>query len=153
MIINKERTQILAEKFFSISVATNCLKSIYKLLTVSELILNGHIFTEEVLETINRLSNRKIAESDRILNKILKRIASKISINLMQRIYTAFLCKLLPTYYKKSIIIILCKKNKKNYLLPESYKLITLENMLIKVIKKILITYISCTAEKYSLLL
>ena len=87
--INKERTQILVEKFFSISVVTDCLKSIHELLTVSKLILNGHIFTEEVLETINRLLNKKAAESDRISNKILKRITSKISTDLIQRIYTA----------------------------------------------------------------
>ena len=79
MIINKERTQILAEKFFFMSVATDYLKNVYKLLTVSELILNNYIFTEEVLETINRLLNRKTAELDKILNEVLKRIASEIS--------------------------------------------------------------------------
>ena len=63
------------------------------------------------------------------------------------------MCSLLLIYYKKSTTVILCKKNKKNYLLSESFRLITLKNMLIKIIKKILITYLSCTAEKYSLLL
>ena len=153
MIINKERTQILIEKFFSISVVTDCLKDMYELLTVPELILNGYISTKKVLETINRLSNEKAAESDRILNEILKRIASEISVNLTQGIYTAFMCSLLLTYYKKLIIIILHKNGKKNYLLPESYRLITLKNMLTKIIKKMLVTYLSHTAEEYSLLL
>ena len=83
MIINKEKTQILVEKFFSISVVTDCLKNIYELLTVSELILNDYISAEKVLKTINRLSNKKTAESDRILNEILKRIALEISADLM----------------------------------------------------------------------
>ena len=134
------------------SIVTDCLKNIYESLTVSELILNDYIFTEEVLETNNRLLNKKAAESDRILNEILKRITSEINISLIQRIYTAFMYSLLLTYYKKLITIILCKKNKKDYLLLKSYRLITLENMLIKIIKKILITYLSYAAEKYSLL-
>ena len=151
--INRERTQILIEKFFSMSVVTDCLKNIYKLLTVSELILNDYISAEEVLETINRLLNRKTAEPNRILNEVLKRITSEISVSLMQEIYTAFTCSLLSICYKKLTTIVLHKKDKKDYLLLRSYRSITLKNMLIKIIKKILVTHLSCAAEEYSLLL
>ena len=65
------------------SVVTDCLKNIYKLLTISKLILNGHISAEKVLETIHRLLNEKAAESDRILNEIFKRITSEINIGLI----------------------------------------------------------------------
>ena len=133
------------------SVVTDCLKDIYELLTVSELILNDYIFVKEVLKIINRLSDKKTAESERILNEVLKRIILKISADFMQKICITFLCNLLSTHYKELIIIIQCKKNKKNYLLLKSYRLITFKNMLAKVIKKILVTYISYTAEKYSL--
>ena len=64
-------------------VVTNCLKNIYESFTVSELILNGYIFTEEVLKTINRLLNRKTAELDRILNKVLKRITLTLNTDFM----------------------------------------------------------------------
>ena len=148
MIINKERTQILTEKFFSISVVTDCLKDVYKLLTVSELILNDYISVKEVLKTINRLLNRKTVGLDRILNEVLKRIILKISADFIQRIYTALMCSLLLVCYKKSIIIILYKKNKKNYLLLKSYRLITLKNILAKIIKKVLVTYLSCKVKK-----
>ena len=153
MLINKERTQILAEKFFSMSVVTDCLKNIHKLSTVSELTLNDYISAEEVLKTINRLLNEKAAELDRILNEVLKRIVLVIYTGLTQEIYTAFVYSLLSICYKKSITVILCKKNKKNYLLSESFRLITLKNTFIKIIKKVLITYLSCIAEEYSLLL
>ena len=133
-------------------IVTDCLKNVHELLTVSELILDDYISVEEVLKTINRLLNRKTAESNRILNEILKRIISEISVGLTQRIYTAFICSLLLTYYKKLIIIILYKKNKKDYLLSKSYRLITLKNMLIKIIKKILINCLSYIAEEHSLL-
>ena len=65
------------------SVVTDCLKNVHKLFTVSELILNDYISAEEVLKTINRLLNEKTAESDRILNKILKRIVLIICTDLV----------------------------------------------------------------------
>ena len=135
------------------SIATDHLKDVYKLSTVPELTLNGYISAKEVLKTINRLSNEKAAESDRILNEILKRITSVIYIGLIQRIYTVFTCDLLLTHYKELTTVILHKEDKKDYLLPESFRPIALKNMLIKIIKKILITHLSHTAEEYSLLL
>ena len=134
-------------------ITTDHLKNIHKLLTVSELIFDDYISIEKVLKTINRLLNRTTAESDKILNEVLKRITSVMSINLIQRIYTALIYSLLSAYYKKLITIILHKKSKKNYLLSESYRLITFKNILIKIIKKVLITYLSYTVKKYSLLL
>ena len=64
-------------------IVTDYLKNIHKLFTVSELILDDYISAEKVLKTINRLLNKKTAESDRILNEILKRITSAISTDLM----------------------------------------------------------------------
>ena len=65
------------------SVVIDHLKNVHKLSTVSKLILNGYISVKKVLKTINRLLNEKAAESDRILNEILKRITSAIYIDLM----------------------------------------------------------------------
>ena len=132
-------------------IVTDYLKNVYELFTVPELILNSYISAEEVLKTINRLLNKKTAESDRILNEVFKRIASVIYTDLTQGIYTAFMYSLLLIYYKELITVILCKKNKKDYLLPESFRLITLKNMLIKIVKKMLITCLSHVVEKYSL--
>ena len=64
-------------------VVIDHLKNAYELFTVPELILNGYISAEKVLKIINRLLNRKAAESDKILNEILKRITSVISMNLI----------------------------------------------------------------------
>ena len=64
-------------------IVTDRQKNIYKLSTVPELILDDYIFIKKVLKTINRLLNKKIAESDRILNEILKRITLTISVDLI----------------------------------------------------------------------
>ena len=95
MIIDKKRTQILAEKFFSISIVIDYLNNVYKLSIVSELTLNSYISVEEVLEIINRLLNRKTAESNKILNEVLKSITLKINTELIYKIYAALTCDLL----------------------------------------------------------
>ena len=63
------------------------------------------------------------------------------------------ICNLLLIYYKKLIIIILCKEGKKNYLLSKSYRSITLEKILTKIIEKMLAIYLSYITEEYTLLL
>ena len=152
MIINKKRTQILIEKFFSTFDVIESVHNAYNLSVNSVLRLNDYISADEILEIINRLLSRKTAELDNILNEILKYIVLKIYTDIMYEIYMTLICNLLSEYFKKLIIIILYKEDKKNYLLSESYRLIILKNILTKVIKKILATYLSCIAEKYFLL-
>ena len=48
---------------------------------------------------------------------------------------------------RKSIIIVLRKKNKKNYTVSNSYRSITLKNSFIKLIKKILIVVLTDMTE------
>ena len=134
IIIDKKRTQILAEKFFLILSITEPVYNVCNLSVNSMLRLNDYTSAEEVLEIINRLLSRKAAELNRILNKVFKYIALKICISMICRIYMTFICSLLLKCFKKLIIIILHKEDKKDYLLSVSYRLITLKNMLIKII-------------------
>jgi len=53
---------------------------------------------------------------------------------------------------KKFIIIVLCKEEKKNYFLLGSYRLITVKNTLVKVLKKYIANIILEAAEEYRLL-
>ena len=64
-------------------IVTDYLKNIYKSFIVSELTLNDYISAKEVLKTINKLSNKKTTESNKILNKILKIIVSAINADLI----------------------------------------------------------------------
>jgi hypothetical protein len=76
--------------------------------------------------------------------KILKGLAYTINRALIENT--------LPDYYKELIIITLRKEDKKDYSLLSSYRLITLENTLAKVVEKIFIIRLSRAAEKYTLL-
>ncbi len=102
---------------------------------------------------INRLLIKKIFDLNRILNKILKLLDSKILSELTQNIYIIFARNLLLFYYRELIIIILYKKNKKNYSLLNNYRLIILKNTLAKIIKKVLATYLSLIIKEHVLLL
>ena len=143
MIIDKKRTQILAEKFFFTFSITESAHNVYNLPANSVLKLNNYISAEEVPKIINRLLSRKTAELDRILNEVLKYITLKIYTDITHRIYIALICSLLSEHFKELIIIILHKENKKDYLLFKSYRLIALENILTKIIKKMLATHLS----------
>ena len=59
----------------------------------------------------------------------------------------------MPTRLKESTIIILYKDKKKDYFLLSSYRLIALENTIIKVIKKIITNKIISKAESRGLIL
>jgi len=49
--------------------------------------------------------------------------------------------------------IILRKEGKADYLIPESYRPIALENTLSKILEKVIVDYIIDTAKEYDLLL
>ena len=53
---------------------------------------------------------------------------------------------------REFIIIVLRKKNKKNYIVSSSYRSITLKNSLIKLIKKILAVVLTDMTERFNLL-
>ena len=58
----------------------------------------------------------------------------------------------LPVSYRESTTITLRKKDKKNYIISDSYRLITLKNTLIKLLEKVLIIQIMKIAEEHNLL-
>ncbi len=88
-----------------------------------------------------------------ISNKILKLLNLKILLELTQNIYITLTRDSLSIYYRELITVILYKKSKKNYSLLNSYRLITLKNILIKIIKRVLIIYLSLVIKEYILLL
>jgi hypothetical protein len=65
-------------------------------------------------------------------------LALDISTDLAQALSNTFALKSIPPRLKESVILALRKKDKKDYSLANSYRLIALENALAKVIKKVL---------------
>lgn len=77
----------------------------------------------------------------------------KISKDLSRAINELFIDESLLNRFNEFITLTLRKKNKKNYLLSNNYRLITFENTLVKIVEKIIIYYLNLAVKKHELLI
>jgi len=154
---NKEKAQILAERFFPRTgqadlsditgqqpTGTNPEQREFNI---------SHIVTkEEVEKVIKRLPNGKATGPDNVPYEVLKEIAPQISEGLAQAFTKQLASGTLPRSFKDSITTVLRKERKKDYSLPSSYRPIALENSLAKVLEKIVANRIAQAAEEHNLL-
>jgi len=111
------------------------------------------ISTEEINKFIRSFLNRKVLGLDSILNKVLKVATLVIIKDLAKTASYYFTSGIILKSLKEFITIVLCKEGKKDYSLLGSYRLITFENMLVKVLEKHIVNIISKATEEYRLLL
>jgi len=111
------------------------------------------ILIEEISKLIRSLLNRKALRLDSILNEVLKVAVLVIIKDLVEVASYCFASRIILKSLKEFITVVLCKEGKKDYSLLGSYKLIALENMLVKVLEKHVVNIISKAAEEYRLLL
>jgi len=114
--------------------------------------ISPSILIEEISKLIRNLLNGKVLGLDSILNKVFKVVALIIIKDLVEVASRCFASGIILKRLKEFITIVLRKEGKKNYSLLSSYKLITLENMLVKVLEKHVANIISKAAEKHKLL-
>ena len=92
---------------------------------------------------LEKLPNKKALGLNKIANKVLKEVYKELVLYLIK----AFTAAVYLRYYskiKKSITTVaLYKDSKANYSFINSYRPITLENTIVKVYKKLLVTLIS----------
>jgi len=111
------------------------------------------VITDQIKQIIKNLFTKKTVDSDNVLNEILKMICKAIKKNLTVTITQCFTDSSLSLCLKKFTTMMLYKKKKKNYSLSDNYHSITLKNTIVKLLKKIVIEYITHTAEKHDLLI
>jgi len=115
--------------------------------------ISSIILIKKISKLIRSFLNRKILGLDSIPNKVLKIVVLIIVKDLAEVASHCFANGIIPKSLKKSITVVLRKKGKKDYFFSGSYKLITLKNILAKVLKKHVANIILKAAEKYRLLL
>jgi len=111
------------------------------------------ILAEEISKLIRSLLNGKALGPDGILNKILKVVVLVIAKDLAETASNYFTNGTILKSLKESITVVLRKEGKKDYSLLGSYRLIALENTLVKVLEKHIANIILEAAEEYGLLL
>jgi len=110
------------------------------------------ILTEKISKLIRSLLNKKALKLDSIPNKVLKVAALVIVKDLAEVASYCFTSGIILKSFKEFITMVLRKKGKKDYFLPGSYRLITLKNMLVKVLEKYIANIIFKAVEEYRLL-
>ena len=115
--------------------------------------VNSNIIIKEIARTISRLLNNIVLGLNRILNKALKTYRLLIVLWLTDIAKVYFIIGYYLRLKKAIIIFILYKEGKVDYLFLKSYRPITLENTLSKILKRIIADCIIDITKKYTLLL
>ena len=115
--------------------------------------VNSNIITKEIARTISRLLNNIVLGLDRILNKALKTYRLLIAPYLIDIARVYFIIGYYLRLRRAIITFILYKEGKADYLFLGSYRPITLENTLSKILERVIADYIVDTAKEYTLLL
>ena len=110
------------------------------------------ILKEEINKLIKSLLNGKALKPDNIPNKVFKVIAPVITKDLAKTASHCFTNGIILKGLKESIIVVLHKEGKKDYSLLSSYRLVALENTLVKVLEKHVANIISEAVKEYRLL-
>ena len=115
--------------------------------------ISFNILTKKVNKLIKSLLNRKALRPNGILNEVFKVVILVIIKNLAEIASHCFTSKIILKRFKEFITVVLRKKEKKNYSLLGSYRLITFKNMLVKVLEKYVANIMLKAAEEYRLFL
>ena len=101
-------------------------------------------FPDILLEKeLEKLPNKKALGLDKIANKVLKEVYKELALYLTE-VFTVVVYFKYYSKIKKSITTVaLCKDGKADYFFINSYRPIALENIIVKVYKKLLVTLIS----------
>jgi len=145
---------ILAAKFFpKTRIADLSNIKIEAIIEQRALNISPIIIIKEINKLIRSLLNSKALGLNSILNKVFKIAVLVIVKDLAEIASRYFANGTILESLKKSIIAVLRKEGKKDYSLLGSYRLITLENTLAKVLEKYIANIMLKIAEKYKLFL
>jgi len=79
--------------------------------------ISSIILTKKINKLIRSFLNRKALELNGVLNKVFKIVTLIIIKDLIEIISYYFVSRIILKSFKEFIIIVLCKKEKKNYFL------------------------------------
>ena len=100
-------------------------------------------FPDILLEReLEKLPNKKALGLDRIANKVLKEVYKELALYLAEVFTATVYFRYYPKIKKSITTVALRKDSKVDYFFINSYRPITLENTIVKVYKKLLVTLI-----------
>jgi len=154
LLINNNiiKADIFIVKFFPKTGIVNFSNIKVKVITEQRAFnINFTILIEKISKLIRSFLNNKVLKLNGILNKVLKVVILITVKNLIEVASYCFINRIILKSFKEFIIVVLYKKGFFFSLLG-SYRLITLKNMLAKVLEKHIANIILKVAEKHRLL-
>ena len=151
---NKEKAQILAERFFPPPVAADLADiGVSRQGEPAEQIqIDIGVTAAIVQEIIQQLPSKKAPGPDGITNEVLKLCSSEISSCLADIAQACFRIGYHPREFWFTTTVVLRKEGKLDYSVPGSYRPIALEDTLGKVLEKLVAIRLSAAAEENNLL-
>jgi hypothetical protein len=107
---------------------------------------------EEMKVILRALLAGKALGLNDIPNKVLKTLALEILKSLAHAVSKLLVSDIMSVRFQELTTLALRKEGKKDYSLSGSYRLIALENTLIKVVEKVLMNRLSLVVEEHNLL-
>ncbi len=146
----KKKIKILQEKFFLLLFQTN-INNITNSFIFLTMLFDLCISKDEVRQTIKRIKADKASNVSDILNRTLQTNLAELILILMSLFNVCVIHRYHSKQFKKTQMIVLCKLKKSNYIDSKTYWLITLLDIMRKVLKSIMIKRLSnIVDEQYS---
>ena len=151
VITQQEKVETLKRKFFFLSSQTD-MWDIIEFAYSDQLSSSSEIQKEEVNTVIHRLKVKKASGSDKISNELLKMLTNMILAHLVTLFNACMKHEIHSIRYKETKTIALRKSEKDDYTKSGAYRSIALLNMTGKVLKAIMVSRLSDSAERHTLL-
>ena len=148
---NEQKVNAFRKAFFPKSSSAD-LTNIPSTSHSQEISYEAQITTRQIREAINRLAPDKAFDSDEILNRVLKNTIPTIEHHLQALMQVSLRTKHFFKSFKQTIIVVLRKPNKSDYIKVKAYRPIALENTIGKVMESIIAEIISYLIEIHELL-
>ena len=149
--INEGKAQEFAKVFFLSSPPAD-LNDIEDTKYSTPVSHNVTITVHQLKTVINKISLNKASGSDEILNRLLKETFEVTKKHLLALMQASINQQHYPKPFKETTTIIIRKPGKPDYIKPNAYRPIALENTLRKILESIMTELICFLAESYHML-
>ena len=148
---NVQKTETLSRTFFPPPPAAD-LSNIPNANYPESVTTNLNITIVQIKGAIEKLAPNKTPGPDEIPNHILKRCLTILQHHILALAQQSLAMGHFPQPFKETITLVLRKPNKPNYIRPNAYRPIALENTIGKVLESIMADHISYLCETFNLL-
>ena len=142
IIDNKDKANFFINQFYPPPLEVDLLDIFNNISTLPQFTIPQDFLDILLKKELEKLPNKKALGLDKIVNKVLKKAYKELVLYLIEMFTIVAHLGYYPKIKKSITTVALCKDGKVDYSFINSYRPITLENTIVKVYKKLLVTLI-----------